>query len=182
MPSDREWTSLRTWIDNLDDGQIHRAQLSRQTLILGYKYIVDRKCLWEDRKWVEGRHCDGANSNVVNVRRRELDSREMDAKIAWKEYERNLANSVEQFARLFPDIRNEPTHRLQNTLEIMVRDLRRNMPSEEQRRRQREHSDELLADQFGLIALSEATQGDEEMAKQLAEQLGDESEPPYPWY
>lgn len=111
-----------------------------------------------------------------------MDSREMDAKIAWKEYERNLANSVEQFARLFPDIRNEPTHRLQNTLEIMVRDLRRNMPSEEQRRRQREHSDELLADQFGLIALSDATQGDEEMAKQLAEQLGDESEPPYPWY
>jgi len=172
-----EWPRLRGWINNFSDKSINEAKISRNALIIGYKYVSDRISLLEERVSIAKRERGGAEAALVNQKLMEWRSRQLNFTAAWKEYERNLTGYVGYFQQIYTDISHGPLDALREILEIRVRDLKRIMTSQEQPSQQQYPARETgvmdagLLERVAALAVDDAPDRETDHARQLAQVL-----------
>lgn len=176
MPFEIGWPSLRSYIENVNDDRVRRAQISRENLILGYKYVSDLTTLQEEKNAIKERERRGEESHLVERKWKDYLSRSLNVKAAWNEYDRNLEHYAREFTKIFSDLKHKPTNELHYILEVRVRELRGITPPQELRNRQsrqRERFDEMVAAEVNRLELADVADSDAQLAQRYADAYQD---------
>lgn len=170
------WRNLRSYIRNANDDRIRQAQISRDNLILGYKYVSDLTSLQEEKNLIAGRERRGEEPYRIKLKWEEYLSRKLNVDAAWNEYEQNLEHYAREFAKIFKHLKHESTSELHHTLKIRVRELREITPPQDLRNRQsrqRERFDELVAVDINRLQLADVADSDAALARRYADAYED---------